>query len=184
MSIDFANHEKSRLDKALLSLKGLSVGDSFGERFFVHPNVVKNMIAERALPRSPWRFTDDTMMALSIYSTLRQCGHIDQDRLMNGFISHYDDSRGYGPAMHRLMQAVKCGEPWKEAALWCAGTILDNYEEALWLTVSGEGDRDTTCAIVGGIVAAFVGDASIPKAWISSVEPLPEWAFHEDILAQ
>src|SRR5258708_36147135 len=35
-------------------------------------------------------------------------------------------------------------------ALWCAARHLDDYEEALWLTVSALGDRDTTCAIVGG----------------------------------
>lgn len=36
--------------------------------------------------------------------------------------------------------------------LWCAGEKLGNYEDALWLTVSGGGDTDTNCAIVGGIV--------------------------------
>jgi ADP-ribosylglycohydrolase len=38
-------------------------------------------------------------------------------------------------------------------ALWCADRNLDALEEALWATVSGLGDRVTTCAIVGGIVA-------------------------------
>ena len=47
-------------------------------------------------------------------------------------------------------------------ALWCAGGHLDSYEEALWLTVSGLGDRDTTCAMVGGIVALSAGVDSIP----------------------
>jgi ADP-ribosylglycohydrolase len=64
-------------------------------------------------------------------------------------------------------------------ALWCAGGHLDNYEEALWLTVSGLGDRDTTCAMVGGIVALSAGPASIPDAWIAAREPLPRWPFQE-----
>ena len=63
--------------------------------------------------------------------------------------------------------------------LWCAGQHLDNYEEALWLTVSGLGDRDTTCAMVGGIVALSAGAASIPNAWIKAREPLPRWPFQE-----
>src|SRR5262249_58221931 len=42
-------------------------------------------------------------------------------------------------------------------ALWCAGQHLSDFEQALWLTVSGLGDRDTTCAIVGGIVACYTG---------------------------
>jgi len=58
-------------------------------------------------------------------------------------------------------------------ALWCAARHLDSYENALWTTVSGLGDRDTTCAMVGGIVAMSAGIASIPGAWLDCSEPLP-----------
>jgi len=34
---------------------------------------------------------------------------------------------------------------------------------------------DTTCAIVGGIVAARVGVAGIPEEWLKRCEALPEW---------
>jgi ADP-ribosylglycohydrolase len=54
-------------------------------------------------------------------------------------------------------------------SLWCAASRLDSYEEALWATVSGLGDRDTTCAIVGGIVALR---SPIPPGWLSAREPL------------
>ncbi|MBD1862799.1 MULTISPECIES: ADP-ribosylglycohydrolase family protein [Trichocoleus] len=64
-------------------------------------------------------------------------------------------------------------------ALWCAATHLDNYEAALWLTSRGFGDVDTTCAIVGGIVAAYSGVESIPAAWLTAREPLPNWPFEE-----
>ncbi len=64
-------------------------------------------------------------------------------------------------------------------ALWCASQHLSSYEEALWLTVSGLGDRDTTCAMVGGIVALSAGAASIPPLWKASREPLPRWPFQE-----
>lgn len=57
-------------------------------------------------------------------------------------------------------------------SLWCAARHLDNYEEAMWTTVSGLGDRDTTCAIVGGIVALFTGREGIPQAWRTAREPL------------
>ena len=60
-------------------------------------------------------------------------------------------------------------------ALWCAGHRLGDYEEALWLTVGGLGDRDTTCAIVGGIVALFTGPDAIPAEWLDAREPLPGW---------
>jgi ADP-ribosylglycohydrolase len=61
--------------------------------------------------------------------------------------------------------------------LWCAAGHLDNYEEALWLTANAMGDVDTTCAIVGGIVAARTGTASIPAEWFKRREPLPDWTF-------
>jgi ADP-ribosylglycohydrolase len=58
-------------------------------------------------------------------------------------------------------------------AVWCAARHIDDYKEALWATVSGLGDRDTTCAIVGSIVALAVGPQGIPKAWLKAREPLP-----------
>ena len=57
--------------------------------------------------------------------------------------------------------------------LWAAAQHLGNYEEALWLTVSALGDRDTTCAMVGGIVA-LSSQTPIPQLWIDSCEKLPE----------
>ncbi len=63
--------------------------------------------------------------------------------------------------------------------LWCSGEQLNNYEQALWLTVSSLGDRDTTCAMVGGIVALSTGVESIPPSWLQEREPLPDWPFEE-----
>ena len=56
--------------------------------------------------------------------------------------------------------------------LWCAAHCLCDFEEAMWRTVAGMGDRDTTCAIVGGIVA--LSSRQVPAAWIARREPLPE----------
>ncbi len=53
--------------------------------------------------------------------------------------------------------------------LWSAAYHLDNFEEALWWTVRGSGDCDTTCAIVGGIVALA---AEVPAFWLQRREPL------------
>lgn len=59
--------------------------------------------------------------------------------------------------------------------LWCAARHLDSFEDAVWAAVSGLGDRDTTCAIVGGIVALRGGPHSIPAQWLHSRESLVEW---------
>jgi ADP-ribosylglycohydrolase len=56
-------------------------------------------------------------------------------------------------------------------ALWCAARHLDNYVDALWTTVSGGGDMDTNCAIVGGIVACS-NPNGIPAEWLAAREPL------------
>jgi ADP-ribosylglycohydrolase len=61
-------------------------------------------------------------------------------------------------------------------ALWAAARNLDSYEQAIWTTASTGGDVDTTCAIVGGIVAAHTGTAGLPGHWLAAREPLPAWA--------
>jgi len=49
--------------------------------------------------------------------------------------------------------------------IWSAAKHLDNYREAIIETAIGDGDVDTNCAMVGGIVALYVGLESIPEEW-------------------
>jgi ADP-ribosylglycohydrolase len=56
--------------------------------------------------------------------------------------------------------------------LWSVARHPTSYTDALWATVSGLGDRDTTCAIVGGIVALSAGRESIPPEWLKAREPI------------
>jgi ADP-ribosylglycohydrolase len=290
-----------RRERALLSLDGLSVGDAFGERFFLPPSVAVSMLEQRAVPREPWGYTDDTEMALSLVQVLDEHGRIDQDALARLFGVRYRNNpyRGYGGTAHEILQAIYEGQPWRrvssqvfggtgsmgnggamrvaplgawfaddlarvvsearasaevthfhpegqagaiaiavaaawahqwrerggptrqlfdvvlehtpasatrrgleraralpfeaspqEAAkelgsgsqvisedtvpfsVWCAARHLGSYEEALWTTVAGLGDRDTTCAIVGGIVSLSAGRESIPRAWLAARERL------------
>lgn len=59
-------------------------------------------------------------------------------------------------------------------ALWSAARSLGDYEQAFWTTAQVGGDVDTTCAIVGGVIAA--GKAGTPPAeWVERTEPLPGW---------
>ncbi|WP_143652573.1 ADP-ribosylglycohydrolase family protein, partial [Streptomyces sp. 13-12-16] len=59
-------------------------------------------------------------------------------------------------------------------ALWSAARSLGDYERAFWTTAQVGGDVDTTCAIVGGVVAAERAGAP-PAEWADRVEPLPKW---------
>jgi len=249
------------------------------------------MLEQRALPKPPWGYTDDTEMALGLVQVLEEHGRVDQDQLARVFGTRYRENpyRGYGGTAHEILQAIHEGAPWRRVSsqvfggtgsmgkggamrvaplgvyfaddltrvvsearasaevthfhpegqagaiaiavaaawvwqererqssarqlfdavlehtppgatrrgleraralplevspevaakelgsgsrvisedtvpfsVWCAARHLDSYEEALWTTVSGLGDRDTTCAIVGGIVVLRTGRESIP----------------------
>lgn len=280
-------------DLALQSLTGLSVGDAFGERFFA---LGWSAIERRELPGGPWRWTDDTHMALSIVEHLIDRGEIDRDQLARLFANRFDrdPERGYGMGAVRLLVRIAEGQHWRETAqglfnggsygnggamraapiggyfagdpqraaaeaekaaeithahpegqagamavacaaalssmraalsgrgflqavldhvpagrtregieeagrigaedhpraasvlgtgrqlaafdtvpfcLWVAAHHGFDYELALWSTVAGQGDMDTTCAIVGGIVALA---SPVPEGWLERREPLPE----------
>ncbi|MFF0540279.1 ADP-ribosylglycohydrolase family protein [Streptomyces coelicoflavus] len=103
-----------RLDRALSSLRGLSVGDALGSQFFVPANYP--LLARRELPPGIWQWTDDTEMACSVVSVLAGHHRIDQDALALSFARHHDFDRGYGPAVNRLLRLVREGGDWRELA--------------------------------------------------------------------
>jgi ADP-ribosylglycohydrolase len=293
----------ARLDRARLSLDGLSVGDAFGEQFFFYDLEEQLIRAERPFPQAPWPYTDDSEMALGIFDVLGAHGHVDQDALAHTFARRYtrNPGRGYGATAHTILQQIGKGKSWRQASseafdgqgsmgngaamrvaplgayfaddlarvrdealasaavthghpegvaggiaiavaaawawrvgtgqethapgrlievaldhtppgetragieraqkfslrgspiavarvlgsgyrvtspdtvpftLWCAERHLTDYVEAMWTTVAGLGDRDTTCAIVGGIVALAAGASAIPEEWRAAREAL------------
>jgi ADP-ribosylglycohydrolase len=293
------------LQRAELSLEGLSIGDAFGQRYFGQSDVMLAMIERRALPIPPWQFTDDTVMAIGIVETLRAHGTLDQDHLAERFAVNFQRNphRGYGAMARYVLSELWDGKDWRVVApavfdgggsygnggamrvaplgayfaddidalrlqarrsaeithshaegqagavavaaaaawawnnrdnraasgadmlefalqstpdgetkagiatartlsfgetvaraasqlgngsmvssqdtvplaLWCAARHIDDFEAAMWNTVSALGDRDTTCAMVGGVVALRVGHAGIPAAWKAARESLTEW---------
>jgi ADP-ribosylglycohydrolase len=103
------------LEKAGLSLDGLSVGDAFGEQFFLLP---PEFLLSRTLPPPPWGWTDDTQMALSIVETLAVHGEIRQDKLFQLFVVRFarDPGRGYGGGAIDMLKRGAQGESWRELA--------------------------------------------------------------------
>jgi len=288
------------MTRARRSLLGLAVGDAFGETMFGEPHVSALRAAARELsPRSVWRWTDDTAMALSIVEVLGRRGEIDPDALAAAFLRRWlaDPNRGYGQGAYRLLTRLACGGAWRVEArqlfggegsygngaamraapiggyfagdldrvcaealrsaepthghpegaagavavalaaalvatgcdrrrliaevaqrtppgetqrrlaraaqipldaapdevggelgtghdvaahdtvpfcVWVAARHLDSYEDALWTATAQQGDRDTTGAIVGGIVVLATGEAQIPPAWRAATEPVPD----------
>ena len=109
---------QDRMLRVLLCLEGLSLGDSFGQRFF-HPSAFPNaQSGGRTLPIAPWYFTDDTIMALGVSSVLDQSGEIDSDLLAEEFARRFqqDPHRGYGSGAVQVLTSIIDGVPWKEAS--------------------------------------------------------------------
>ncbi|MDF3292347.1 MULTISPECIES: ADP-ribosylglycohydrolase family protein [Streptomyces] len=104
-----------RFDRALASLRGLSVGDALGSQFFVPSNYPA--LHSRELPPAPWQWTDDTEMACSVLNVLVRHGRIDQDDLARSFAEHHDFDRGYGPTVNRILRLIRQeGADWRELA--------------------------------------------------------------------
>lgn len=73
--------------------------------------------ARLALPSRPWRYTDDTAMAIAITEILEEYEEIDPERLAEEFGRRFleDLHRGYGPAMHSLLpELADHPKHWKE----------------------------------------------------------------------
>jgi ADP-ribosylglycohydrolase len=108
----------SPLQRMLLSLDGLSVGDAFGQRFFGHPDDVSRRLMQQIVPDPVWRYTDDTEMTLAIVELVAERETIDQDKLARMFARRYmaDPMRGYGGGAHTVLQSIAAGSHWRPVA--------------------------------------------------------------------
>ncbi len=107
------------MERARLSLLGLAIGDAFGETMFGEPAETARRAKLRLIsPRRPWRWTDDTAMALSIVEVLDRRGAIDPDDLAHAFARRWseDPDRGYGQGASTLLTRVAHGAPWRTEA--------------------------------------------------------------------
>lgn len=113
MGEQLASDHAERMERARLSLEGLSLGDAFGECFF--SSAMQQRLAYRELPNAPWFYTDDTMMAWSVVDVLASCGAIDQDRLARLFAERFrrQPNRSYGAGAIRLLTAIGDGADWR-----------------------------------------------------------------------
>src|SRR5688500_1935869 len=93
------------LARARRSLDGLSVGDAFGETFFARrASIAYKQIAENR----PWRWTDDTAMAVSIMEELIERGDIDEDVIADRYARRYiaEPWRSYGSTAEGILTAI------------------------------------------------------------------------------
>jgi len=104
-----------RIELAKKSLKGLSIGDAFGESFFGERDEMLQHIQARKVPKTTWEFTDDTVMAIAVFEQLEKNGVIIQDELAKAFVENHDKdvNRGYGATARRILREIGEGGDWK-----------------------------------------------------------------------
>jgi ADP-ribosylglycohydrolase len=74
-----------------------------------------------------------------------------------------------------LWQITQLGEGWvgEEAlamSVFCALMYQDDFKKAFVAAVNHSGDSDSTGAITGNILGAYLGLCNIPEEWVKNVE--------------
>lgn len=112
---ELPSDHSARVERMLLSLDGLSIGDALGEMFAYRPHLAQEMFRRNDLPAGPWFHTDDTEMAISIAAILKSHGRIHQDALSKRFMRRFerDPDRGYGKMTRVQLRENLAGQQWQ-----------------------------------------------------------------------
>ena len=159
-------------ERSRASLIGTAVGDAYGERAY---RTRKGRPVD-----DPWRWTDDTEMACSVFHVLDTHGHIDADALAASFVAHCDPSRSYGLSIYEMMRAVEEGGNLRELAAqtfdgagsWGNGAAMRVAPLGAWFT--GDPARATEQAEISARVTHTHPEGvagAIATAVAAAVEP-------------
>jgi ADP-ribosylglycohydrolase len=112
---DLPTDHACRVERMLVSLDGLSIGDALGEMFAYRPGSAPARLRQNDLPAGPWFHTDDTEMAISIAAVLKSHACVHQDALSKRFSRRFeqDPDRGYGKMTRIQLRENLAGEPWQ-----------------------------------------------------------------------
>lgn len=119
-----ANESFAMRDRFRGALLGCLLGDGFGsvlEGISATDSRLDALLARRRIERQPWRYTDDTEMALGLARSLIDCGKLDGDHLFQTWSDSYEPARGYGRGMKLAIQAWRAGASPAESA-WRDGS--------------------------------------------------------------
>lgn len=112
-----ADHAE-RVERMMLSLDGLGLGDALGEMLAYRSVNALSRLLNGELPAGPWFHTDDTEMAISIVAVLKSHGELNQDALARRFARRFerDPERGYGRMTRIQLREINAGAKWREMA--------------------------------------------------------------------
>ena len=170
------------ISRARLALEGLSVGDAFGEQL-LHAGYARGAaLATRVAPvRGPWRWTDDTAMALSVVDVLAHHGGIDARALAQAFARHYvrEPARGYGrvvavmsTSVYEPIAGLGVSNSTRAAVAGYLKTLADELPAGVTANgvLPGYTDTERLDALAGARAAAAGSDAAaVRAAWAQSV---------------
>ncbi|MFS8541776.1 MAG: ADP-ribosylglycohydrolase family protein, partial [Tissierellales bacterium] len=105
-----------------------------------------------------------TISKLNTYRNNEECREI----LIKAFELAKDNLEDY-EAISKLGQGWVAEES-LGISVYCALKYTDDFRKALITAVNHDGDSDSTGAITGNILGAYLGINSIPKEWIENVE--------------
>ncbi|HET7623810.1 MAG TPA: ADP-ribosylglycohydrolase family protein [Verrucomicrobiae bacterium] len=116
-----SDHDQ-RIQRTLVSLEGLAIGDAVGEMLAYRHRDAPETISG-GLASGPWFRTDDSEMAISIFEILNLYGHIHQDALARRFAWRFncDPERGYGKMTRIQLREINAGAKWREMAATAFG---------------------------------------------------------------
>jgi ADP-ribosylglycohydrolase len=160
----------SPIQRAQQALCGLAVGDAFGETLFGEPKAIARRVAKRLISTArPWRWTDDTAMALSVVDVLAQCQTIEQDQLMASFVERWaaEPNRGYGQGAFTVLTRVSYGAPWRREA------------QRLF---NGQGSFGNGAAMRAAPIGAFFAD-DFPRVQAEAIRSAETTHMHADGIA-
>lgn len=108
-------------------------------------------------------------------------GHQECTRILRQAIAYA------GTSLPDIEAISALGEGWvgEEAlaiAVYCALSHQDNFKQALIAAVNHNGDSDSTGAITGNLLGAYLGLSQIPQGWVVKIELLPVLLTVADVL--
>jgi poly(ADP-ribose) glycohydrolase ARH3 len=108
------------LDRFRGCLLGHALGDGLGAPFeglsedTIYRSFGSTVRVFADPPVEHFTYTDDTEMSTSVAECLIENGMIDADDLASRFHRNFTPTRGYGPGMRKIAEAMNLGRDWKQ----------------------------------------------------------------------
>lgn len=107
---------------------------------------------------------DNTLRKLKGYENHEECTYSLRKAIESSKSDHSDTE-----AIQQLGEGW-IGEEALAISVYCSLKYHNNFKKALIVSVNHDGDSDSTGAITGNILGAYLGLSQIPETWIEKVE--------------